>query len=48
MEMGEGDMDNCSDLSNDEELKAEIAEFERQVRNPEFYEDFNDDECQDD
>jgi hypothetical protein len=42
--MQDDDMDNCSDLSNDEELKAEIAEFERRVTNPEYYEDFNDDE----
>jgi hypothetical protein len=43
-EMQDDNMDNCSDLSNDEELKAEIAEFERRVTNPEYYEDFNDDE----
>ena len=33
--------DDCSDLSNDEELKAEIAEFQRRVENPQFYEDFS-------
>ena len=37
----EGNDEACANISDDEDLKAEIEEFKNRVENPQFYEDFN-------